>query len=299
MQLRALARQDVDTAVELFHGYSAFDNRGNLTKQLTDDDPARYALVAERAGTVIAAAALTRVPALHDVASVRVAVRADERERGIGTALAAALSERLGTGSRFRMITSALRDDQPAGRRFAERYGLAVTNHHVGWGIHAGSQVRGLDVPPSIHIRTASAGLESDLIVDCVIRCLPGFTVPFGGTQRVDLSSIRRLLPADAVVLVAEDATDRRPCGISAASIKDDGKLWQVMFTGVDVEYRRYGIGRALKSALLSAGLDGGVRRIISHNDATNEPINRINRVLGMTSVVGYWSLARTRTTSD
>src|SRR5690606_23945179 len=97
----------------------------------------------------------------------------------------------------FRAVTCALRDDLPRGRRFAERYGLAVTNHSVGWKIdipereeELRSRLAKVADGPVVRMRRVDMETETELLTAVASRCLIGFPVPFGTGASVDMGSV-------------------------------------------------------------------------------------------------------------
>ncbi|MBQ0901525.1 GNAT family N-acetyltransferase [Micromonospora sp. U21] len=90
--------------------------------------------MAERSGEIVGAGKLTAEPAWPGTVSALVAVAERDRGRGIGSALAAELNRWAELNLRPQhVVISTLRDDLDRGWGFAQRYGLVVTRHNVGW----------------------------------------------------------------------------------------------------------------------------------------------------------------------
>ncbi|MFC3505280.1 GNAT family N-acetyltransferase [Micromonospora krabiensis] len=303
--IRPLRPADVDAAVELLVLAAGADKRHRLSDRLTNPGPGEihHALVAERSGAVVGAAKLTTEPAFPGTVSALVAVAERERGGGIGTALADALgswAER--EVDPAIVITSAIRDDLDGGRRFARRYGLAVTRHSVGWRFDLPGREdelvrRAADTADAanVRVRVADLATEETLIVECIGRTLPGLPVPGAENQEVDLAHARSVIPDAATVLLAvpEGAPAQPPCGITVVTPLAGSGDWYTVYTGVAVAHRGRGVAAALKAAALWAAYRAGATAVTTHNDDTNEPILRANRAFGMRPSVGYWSLTR------
>ncbi|MFB0633029.1 GNAT family N-acetyltransferase [Streptomyces sp. AB3(2024)] len=292
--------------MELLATSSAYDNRFQLRKLLTGDDPhhVSQALVADRNGAVIGAAALTAVPSLPGTAAVRVVVTEAERGQGIGTVLADEMASALGDRSGFTALTCALRDDLPRGRRFAERYGLTVTNHSVGWKTDVPereedlrSRLAQVAGGPVVRLRPLDMETETELLIAVASRCLIGFPVPFGTGASVDMGSVLQAIPRGAIFLLAElepaDGGEAIPCGLSVLAPEAGGSVWHTIFTGVDPDHRKRGVGKAVKAAQLAEARSAGAQVVTALNDEANEPVMRLNRAMGMVRTLGYWSMAR------
>ncbi|RKR92162.1 acetyltransferase (GNAT) family protein [Micromonospora pisi] len=301
---------DLKPTIELLVLAAGADKRHRLTERLTSAaaDEIHYAFVAERAGTVIGAGKLTSEPVFPGTASTLVAVAEEHRGGGVGTALAAKLSEAARELPPGTVVTSTLRDDLDRGRRFAERYGLAVTHHSVGWRFDLagrGEEVTGLATAAAERagIRIQVTDLKSDdaTVMACVGRTLVGLPVPGGENQDVDLAQIRRYFSDTSVVLLAEplDPGQSAPWGLSIVDEQVGTGDWYTVYTGVEVARRGAGVASALKTAALRYAYDVGAVALTTHNDDTNEPILRLNRALGMAPSVGYWSLAGTPDVAD
>ncbi|GGW16927.1 GNAT family N-acetyltransferase [Streptomyces globisporus] len=302
--VRAPDATDIDDVVELLTVASAYDNRPQLRRMLAagaEGDTSRV-WVAEREGDVVGAAALTEMPSLPGSVSARIAVRESERGQGLGTALAdevvAAVDARTGSGA----VTCALRDDLPRGRLFAERYGLAVTNHNIGWSIDLCQSEEDLQKHlvrhtdrAAVRLRRADVDTESALVMAVASRCVIGFPVPFGTGRNVDMRSALNAVPRDATVFLAESDEEAGgpPRGLAVMAPGAGGTVWHTVFTGVDPDHRRRGVGSALKAAVLMEARRAGARVVTALSDEANEPITRLNRAIGMERTVGYWSLAR------
>jgi len=304
--VRTLQPADLTEALELLASLSAFDNRHQSRRLLTasDSQEAYRAIVAKRNGVVIGAAALTPIPTLPGAASARVVVAETEQGRGVGSLLAHDISAAFHSSHPIRTVTCALRDDLHHGRGFAERYGFQVTNHSLGWRFDLTNSPDALEdravkaaEEARVSIRQADFESEEERITSCASRCITGFSIPFGGRQGVDLSNLRTVIPDGARTFLAETTGGPvgRPCGLVVVSpMSDDhrGSAWYTIFTGVDPDHRRRGVGTALKTTVLAEARRANAAVVTGHSDETNQSITRLNRGLGMATAVGYWSMA-------
>ncbi|MEU8080776.1 GNAT family N-acetyltransferase [Catellatospora citrea] len=304
--IRPLDEADVPKAADLLMLATGTHKRFRLIERLTNgaNDEVHHAVVAERAGTMIAAAHLTSEPAFPGTVGALVAVAAEHRGQGIGTALA---DELAGWAARHLppdlLVTSTLRDDLDRGRRFAERYDLTVAAHSVGWRLDftaPGVDLVALAVRATsaanaagVRVRRANLHREQDHILDCMGRSMAGLPLPGGRHQQVDLTQARRTIPDDAVVLLAENHPAERALGITIITPQAGIRDWYTIFTGVVVGHRGRGMAGALKAAALLHAHRGGAAALVTHNADTNEAILRTNRRAGMQPNVGYWSLVR------
>jgi mycothiol synthase len=295
--IRPLRPEDVPAAVELLAQANASDDRHRLRNRLTSED--HFAIVAERAGTIIGAGKATTEPAFPGTVSALVAVAEDERGRGLGARLAEPVVERLGTTVAARAATCTLRDDRPSGRRFAERYGFAETNHSVGWRFELigrteelAARAAELTDKAGIRVRRLDEVTELPLLMDVAQRSMVGLPMPFGEEQGFDIEQVEGLIPDHAVILVGETAAGVVG-GLTVASPQAGTDEWYTNFTGVDANLRGRGVALALKTVALSIAAVAGASAMTTHNDDVNQPIQRLNKALGMTRSVGYWGLTR------
>ncbi|MGI5522340.1 GNAT family N-acetyltransferase [Micromonospora sp. CA-259024] len=303
--IRPLRTADIAAATDLLVLAAGGDKRHRLLDQLASAETGQihHAVVAERSEVIVGAGKLTTEPAFPGTVSALVAVAEADRGRGVGTALAADLT---GWAERHlgpeHVVTSTLRDDLDRGRRFAQRYGLVVNRHSVGWRFDlpghgddlAERAARTADAA-GVKVRVADLKAEEAAIVECIGRTLPGLPVPGAEGQQVDLAHARRVIPDDATVLVAEvrDAPGVPPCGLTVVTPQAGTGDWYTVYTGVAVAWRGRGVATALKAGALDQAYRSGARAVTTHNDDGNEPILRANRAFGMRPSVGYWSLLR------
>jgi ribosomal protein S18 acetylase RimI-like enzyme len=304
--IRPLRLDDLDAAVELFMTTSVLDIRNRLVERLATPKPDQvsYALVAVRDGVVVGAAQLTTEPYFPGTAAVLVAVDVAARGQGLGTRLAAMLVDRFTRTPEVRTATCAIRDDLGRGRKFAEKYGFAVTNHSVGLRLdlsgpddELAGRAKSTAEAAGVVTRTADVDTERVTVIDCVRRSMIGLPVPFGEDQVFDPELDSQLLPAGSMIVLAE-SLDRpgHACAVTILAPETGGGSWHIGYTGVDPDYRGRGVAAAVKTASLRHAYRAGVRSVTTVNDESNRAILHLNQKLGMTAGAGYWALAHKRT---
>jgi GNAT superfamily N-acetyltransferase len=236
------------------------------------------------------------------MASALVSVSEQARGTGIGTALADLLEDGVAYLPGAKTITCTLRDDLSEGRAFAETRGFRVTDHSVGRLYelpgHGEELAEGAARTASmarVSVRAASMEDEARTIMDCVSRSMEGMPIPFQAGQGLNLDHARRLIPPEAVIMLAESLDGSEPviCGLTVMTPQVATDSWYTLFTGVDARYRRRGIATAVKSVALLYAYRAGAGFVIAHNDDKNVPILRLNDSLGMRPAPGYWSMVR------
>jgi GNAT superfamily N-acetyltransferase len=283
---------------------TAANIRHRLTDGLTAPDAAgvREVHVAERRGRLVGVGKLTADPAFSGTVSTLVAVVQDARGAGIGAALAGRILAALDRLRGFQTATCALRDDLDRGLAFAQRRGYAQVGHSVGWHLDlpeddADLVARAADAAAAarVRVRVADVHGERALIVACTSRSVEG--LPLDG-RRLDLAQVERLIPDDALVLLAErvDAAGAvATLGVTMLTppLDDAARPWNAYFTGVEPAHRGEGIATALKAGSLPVVRQAGGRSLTTQNADSNGPILELNRRLGMQPGVGFWNLAR------
>ncbi|GIF73957.1 GNAT family N-acetyltransferase [Asanoa siamensis] len=303
--IRPLQAADLDRAVDLLVLTTGEHRRFRLVERLTNGAVTgpHHAVVAERGGLVVGAAHLTAEPTFPGTVAAHVAVDAFHRGEGIGTVLAAEVewaAARLGRGQ---VLTSALRDDLPDGRRFAERHGMRVTAHSLGWrydltgpgadGAQLAARAGASAAAAGIRVRRGDLVCEEAEIMLCLGRSMTGLPLPGEQGQHVDLAQAWRTIPRDGVVLLAEKDGLGAPVAMSIISPLRKGTDWYTVYTGVVEAHRGRGIAKALKAADLAYARAAGAAGLTTHNDVTNRAILRTNGRFGMRPSVGYWNLTR------
>lgn len=143
-----------------------------------------------------------------------------------------------------------------------------------------------------IRVRRLDEVTELPLLMDVAQRAMVGLPMPFGEEQGFDIEQVEGLIPDHAVILVGETA-DGVVGGLTVASPQAGTDEWYTNFTGVDANLRSRGVALALKTVALSMAAAAGASAMTTHNDDVNQPIQRLNKALGMTRSVGCWGLTR------
>jgi GNAT superfamily N-acetyltransferase len=299
LKIRGMRREELEAVVDLANITSAPDIRYVLRNDLAVGK-AGYALVAETEGDIVAAVTLTAEPLFPGTIGVRLAVKPGHRGHGIATAVADMVRGGLEVVADADTAVIPLRDDLPAGRSFAERYGFTLASHSVGFRYDLPSDEAGLArradaaaARAAIVVRRTSVDSEEKVIADCFQRCLTGLPLPYGH-RPADVLALLRSLPADARVLLAEPlaSTGLAPVGLSLMVPQHDDNSWCTRATGTVPEYRGRGVATAVKAAGLLVARWAGASAVKTHNEAGNREIRSVNEALGMKPDVGYWALS-------
>ncbi|SFF81800.1 Acetyltransferase (GNAT) family protein [Actinacidiphila alni] len=302
--LRPAEPRDLAAVADLLALAGASDNRRETLERLTDtaSGSLRYAWVAERAGRIVGAAKLTSHLLFPGTLSAMVAVAEPERRAGTGGALAALIEQRLATVEGYGTVTCSLRDDSADGRRFAEARGFTAHHHSKGWRLPLAALGDGLprlaaraadDSGVRIRLVTDSRA-EAATIMECVGRTMESLPIPAQEGQEVDMSRAGELIGDDAVTLLAEtvEGTAARVRGLTMVTPERDGR-WSTVYTGVEPDYRRRGVARAVKLAAFAYLAERGASEVVTHNDSGNAGILGLNASFAMEPGVGYWTLSR------
>ncbi|GIJ49618.1 hypothetical protein Val02_65040 [Virgisporangium aliadipatigenens] len=292
---RGLRPADTDAAVDLLAQTGAVDNRHRLRTALASTGESTTALTAEHDGRVVGAALLAAEATYAGTRTATVAVAEALRGNGIGTALARRLSARMGPDAGIR---AELCDDQPRGRHFAERHGLRVSAHSIGWirpvepGTGTSTAARDAAHAAGVRIRSTTVDAEPDVVIAVAadaLRTLPGSAGyrPVFDTAEAVLS---RFAPGSHL-LVAEGELGTAGLGI-LRPVPRTGQ-WYTDATMVVSRYRRRGVARALKWAQLAAAAQGGAESVTAHNHEHNTAIIALNESVGMQPHTGYWTFTR------
>jgi len=299
-EIRAVHENDTESAVEVLAQAFGEMRRKRIHDRLVDRTTGlHHALVAEDNGAIVGVAMLCADPLYPGTLFAIAAVAAHRRGAGIGTELVTTLVAAAHAVKPAQQVSLTLPDDQPAGRRFAERFGFRVIEHSVGWRMPLAGRTdelrklsRAAAERAGVRIAVTTPAADPDLATDIVVRSMPGLPRQAGA---FDVQESRKTVPGDAPVFLAfpSDPSSGRALAIcTIVPVGTDGE-WLTMYTGVDADHRGRGIARAVKTAALAYVAEQGGTAMITHNDETNEPILHVNKSLGMTPGVGFWTFAR------
>jgi hypothetical protein len=164
---------------------------------------------------VVGAASQSTEPAFPGTRAALVAVAESATGRGVGSALADLPDDQLALANETLPVTCTLRDDLVDGRRFAEQRGStegppcghARRSRRPGRGLETFARDTALSA--GVGVRQADVDEDIQTILECSVRCLPGLP---SDQQQVDPMRAQRLIPDEAVVLLAESLADNPVC---------------------------------------------------------------------------------------
>jgi GNAT superfamily N-acetyltransferase len=247
-------------------------------------------LVGEHDGRIVAAGFAGDSQVSRDAVVARVIVDRDQRNRGHGRALAAAVEEQVGAFDAA-VITTPIRDDDPASKEWAERRGLVVYDHVFEsrldlarfepaahrWAIERAERA-GLTIEPAVN------GDELYQLVVDLLADVPAVDLDPPSNDEFQRTVLGR---EGTFILVASDGDAR--AGLAIVVQMADGGGWNWL-TGVRREHRGQGLARALKVATIEEARRRGMRWLGTGNNAVNAPMLAVNDALGYERLAGlYW----------
>lgn len=212
-----------------------------------------------------------------DAAGIDVIVAAEHEGTGIGTALFAALRDRLPPGTRV-LRTSAY-DDDPRSLAVARHWGFQVRTHSI----NARLPLTDLPEPaPPPDVTLESSGtltFDDEPAVDAMlVRSQTNPEARAGG--RFDGTAVLRSMVAPQETVVGVLArVDGAPAAIVYGGILDG--LLYVVYTGVDPAHRGRGLARLAKQRAHLDARAAGATAAYTNNEERNAGIRRVNAELG------------------
>lgn len=295
--------EEIDIVVDLVRTVPAADTRFALRNSLAGsnkNDGAGYAVVAELAGEIVAAAAVTADHVFPGTMAASLAVDPPYRRRGIATSMVETLVRSL-RGASADTITTSIRDDLPAGRSFAERHGFTLASHSIGFRYDLPDDATELcgranltAQRAQVRVRQMFMDTAAEPITECFKRCRAGLPLRYG-QRPVNVEARLREFPPDTVYLLADPIGEREPWPIAMTVLfpGSAGKPWYTRFTGTDPRFRGRGAARAVKTAALCFARQAGAPAVTTHNRESNFPILSLNESLDMKPDLGYWAMTR------
>ena len=247
--------------------------------------------VAEDAGDVVGVGlgAIEWHLAGGELAEVWVAVRPDRRGNGIGSVLCDAAEDHVRRLGVNRVRTEALDD------RFARARGYELESRNQIWEI----DLESFDADaPRVEADLRTLGDLRDRareLYDLYIGV--EFTMPRGeqwtgySFEEWELDTFRYPDLDDETSVVA--LVEGRMVACSLLLVSPDGEDAEVEVTGTLPDYRRRGLARACKVESMRRARARGVRRLMTDNDLTNEPMLALNRALGFRPAGIVFELAK------
>jgi GNAT superfamily N-acetyltransferase len=276
-----LTEQDIDTYVEI---RTRVHPENPMPREVVVDDRARpdhLDLIAERDGVPVGVASTSKFGGAPDgeYAYLTIRVPAEERGRGVGTALHRRASEHarsLGK-SRFYAVVRDVDADSLgyyAGRGFGEIGRMQDVVLDV-------AAARGdMDVPAGIAIAPLTADRERGayaVALEADPDIPSGEPLVSGSFEQWHGRHLGPLLARD-LSFVALDGEVVVGFALAGRFTDDTFQHWM---TGVARQARGRGIARALKQAQIAAAKSAGIRFLRTQNDLSNAPMRRVNERLG------------------
>lgn len=235
-------------------------------------------------GRAVGAAAVW-LPHQRDCAGTLVWVPADERRRGLGSALYHALSTWAAERGQQELETWVEEAD-PDGLAFAQRRGFAEQGREM----HLALDLAAIEAPlvePPEGIEITTWAERPDLVQGLYeVACVAYRDIP--GEEESEMESFENWLAHDMqsegdhpwatfVALAGDEVV-----GYSKFSLtKAQPKVAHHDLTGVKRAWRGRGIARALKQAQIAWAKKAGYERLATRNEERNEPIKRLNDEFG------------------
>ncbi len=244
--------------------------------------PDTVELLARTEGRLVAAAfvgsPLAEPRAVH--AGCAAYVLAAERGRGVGTALYAELSRRARALGKTELETGAPADDE-ASIGFLRRRGFREVTRSQQASLELSSAaepppaVDGVDVVVLSGRPELAAGMY-----EVARQAIPDIPV----AEPIDAGSEDEWR-ADELAFARDDLSVVALAGdrvVGYSTLGDYGEETGLhLMTGVLRDWRGRGVARALKLAQIEAARRAGLTKLVAFNDATNEPMQRLNVALG------------------
>src|SRR5262249_37629881 len=140
-----------------------------------------------------------------------------------------------------------------------------------------------------VRLRVADMPAEADTLTEFAKRAVIGIPAE----QMVDTEESGRHIPSEATMLFAErtepgTGTAPRVSGVTIIAPQAEQGAWYTMFTGIDPDFRRRGVAKALKTASFAVARRAGATSVLTHNHEANESVLKLNQSLGLRPALGY-----------
>jgi len=206
-------------------------------------------------------------------------VRPERRGRGLGEALYREVREYLRARGAWRLRTWV--DGDPDGTRFLERRDFAC---------------RGFDVVSALDLRTAELpepsapvvplGAVRDRIDDLYAICAAGEIDMSGEEPETELDLASWKLDDFGAPDLSDEGSfvalaDARPVSLAFLTVDPPRRLAYNLMTSTLPEFRRQGLGLAVKAAAARWAAANGFERILTENESGNAGMRAINDRLG------------------
>jgi GNAT superfamily N-acetyltransferase len=257
----------------------------------------RRCLVGESDGRIVVIASAADEDMAEDCVSAWVVTDAEHRRRGHGRTMMAAVDETLAE-RRPAEVRTAVRDDDPESRAWAERRGFTPFDHTF----RSRLDLDAFDPAPHRGAieRAEADGLrfvrfgpddDPDRLFELFVRLFRD--VP-DQAQPPDRAYFQReVVERDGAISVLAYDGDT-PAGLALLLPLGDDEYLNAL-TGVVPEYRGHGLARALKVVSGEAAREAGRRYLVTNNNARNAPMLAVNDALGFERESGTLHLRRGR----
>ena len=232
------------------------------------------------------------------------------RRRGVGAALFEHLEE-LALSLKADGITTDIRDNDPEGRRFAEKRGFIQKSHDIQMMLELASfneepystSMAALTAQGFRFTNVAELGNDEEAqrklfeLNNSVTATQPGHNgIPswnsFEEFQRT-VCQMPWYQPAGQMVVI--DTSTGEWAAMSAITRFENADHAYNLFTGVDPRYRGRKLGQSVKALALCHARDHlGVDRVRTNHNADNDPMIAIDRKLGFVQIPGTCRMEKT-----
>ncbi len=265
---------------------------------LADDDYVRTDVVEARSNGELVAVGWADLPVKDNTncAYLEIAVAPENRRKGYGSAVLNWLAKRAGEDGRNTLLaesTRAVGEDTGPGKEFALATGFVFDTINAQRQLNLPSEQAAVELRDGYRLQSWRGEPPPDLIDQyAVLRQLLNQEAPSGQT---DLEN--EFWDAERLRLEVDQWWRQHRTAQTVVALAPDGALaghTQLLFpakstvvyqwdTLVLPAHRGHGLGLALKRQAMVAAADllAGRSRIVTWNDATNEPMIRVNEELG------------------
>jgi mycothiol synthase len=266
---------DVQAWIDVRRAVVPMESAGTVAQQRARTPPTTLLILAELDGR-LAGSGISGVSDLRDRAFVAPRVLPELRRRGVGTALLRALAAHA-EGLRVDKATAGVTD--PGSRSFAERFGFREVDSQV-------EQVRMLAEPPVVGPLPAAVDVVTiaerpELLEAAYPLACEGWadfaTVAPATLDLLDWLRNEATLPAGSFVALA----DGEIVGYSGLCAHDVDGVAEDGLTVVRRDWRRRGLGAALKQRELGWAAANGYREVVTWTQNGNDGMRALNARLG------------------